>query len=112
MIDKQFVETRQGLVARVIFTLPSSLCATEVHLVGDFNEWNRSSHPLQQRQGGDWQITIDLAVGRAYQFRYLLEGREWLNDGEADAYVYKRYHSGNFVVMTDPHFKPRQDKPD
>lgn len=33
--------------------------ADEVHLIGDFNEWNRSSHPLTQIEGGCWEIRLN-----------------------------------------------------
>lgn len=32
--------------------------ADEVHLIGDFNDWNRSSHPLTQTEGGCWEIHL------------------------------------------------------
>ena len=39
------------------------------------------------------------------QFRYLRDG-QWINDGQADAYVHNRLGSDSFVVITDPKFKP------
>jgi len=47
-------------------------------------------------------------VGRCYQFRYRRDG-EWINDGQADGYVHNRYGSDNFLVVTDPKFKPYSD---
>ena len=32
--------------------------ADEVHLVGDFNEWNRDSHPLTRGENGVWEISL------------------------------------------------------
>jgi 1,4-alpha-glucan branching enzyme len=101
MVRKDFVNTNGKTVARVTFTLPDSLWADEIYLVGDFNNWNDSSHPMQQDHRGDWTLTVDLEMGRAYQFRYRRDGG-WINECEADAYVYNRYGGGNFVVVTDP----------
>jgi 1,4-alpha-glucan branching enzyme len=109
MIHKTFVEVGGKLVARVTFTLPSSIWADTIHLVGDFNHWNRTSHPLQRDREGGWQITLDLEVGRVYQFRYLRDGREWMNDNQSDAYVANPYGSDNSVVVTDPDFRPYHD---
>lgn len=50
-------------------------------------------------------ITVDLDLGRAYQFRYLRDHDHWLNESQADAYVVNAYGTDNFVVVTDPHFK-------
>lgn len=41
--DKTFVETDSGLVARVTFTLPNSIWADAIYLVGDFNLWRNSA---------------------------------------------------------------------
>ncbi|MDW8267934.1 MAG: hypothetical protein RMN24_02100 [Anaerolineae bacterium] len=45
---------------------------------------------------------------RGYQFRYWSDG-QWLNDGDADAYVINRYGTDNFVVITDPLFRRHDD---
>ena len=33
--------------------------ADEVHLTGDFNEWDRESHPLTRGENGVWEITLE-----------------------------------------------------
>lgn len=109
MIHKAFVETDRGPVARVTFTLLDSIWADKIYLVGDFNDWNRTSHPFQNDGTGKWAITVDLELGRAYQFRYLI-GEHWTNDDQADAHVYNRYGTSNFVVVTDPNFRPYRDE--
>ena len=90
---------------RVTFTLPAGLSASSITLVGDFNEWNHRSHPLQQNHQGAWEITLLLEVNRAYQFRYLIDNQSWTNDDKADAYVRNLHGSDNFVVFTDPNFR-------
>ena len=74
MISKTFIEREGHVVARVTFTLPLSLWADTIYLVGDFNDWSRSSHPLRRDREGRWTLTIDLLPGRANQFRYLCDG--------------------------------------
>lgn len=32
--------------------------ADAIHLIGDFNDWNRASHPLQRLDGGVWEIEL------------------------------------------------------
>ena len=32
--------------------------ADEVHLIGDFNDWNHESHPLTRGENGNWEITL------------------------------------------------------
>ena len=33
--------------------------ADEVHLIGDFNDWNRTSHPLTRVEGGVWELRLE-----------------------------------------------------
>ena len=59
MIHKEFVTTGNGYLARVTFTLPGSLWADAIYLVGDFNDWHRTAHPLNRRRGGEWYIKVN-----------------------------------------------------
>lgn len=109
MIHKTFIETDGRPVARVTFALPDIIQADTIYLVGDFNDWNRASHPFRQDREGRWSITVDLELGRAFQFRYMCDDEGWMSDNQADAYVPNPHGSDNFVVVTDPNFKPYYD---
>lgn len=102
MIHKSVVETGKGKVARVTFSLPNSVWADGIYLVGNFNGWNNTSHPFTMGRDGSWSITIDLELDREYQFRYRRDG-EWMNDNHADGYVENPYGSDNFIVVTREH---------
>lgn len=97
---KKAPSPREGKVL-VTFELPASFWATQVHLVGDFNDWDQASHPLTQRRTDEvWEITLELDAGREYQFRYLMDGREWCNDDHADGYTPNPHGGDNSVVVT------------
>lgn len=53
-----------------------------------------------QPMNGDWKYTLELERGREYQFRYLINGEQWLNDPNAAKYVPNPFGSENFVVVT------------
>jgi 1,4-alpha-glucan branching enzyme len=90
-----------GESVRVTFELPSSLWAERVNLVGDFNDWDTNRHEMSQsRSNGNWRITLDLPTGKEYQFRYLVNGRDWHNEWHADKYTSNKYGSDNSVVTT------------
>ena len=101
MIHKQFVNRQGTRVCRITFTLPEDFWADEIYLVGDFNDWSRTSHPMKQKASGQWYITLDLEVGRAYEFRYLCVG-DWINDDPADSYSTNQHGTHNSVVLTSP----------
>lgn len=89
-----------GLI-RVTFRYPSDAYAETVHLAGDFNDWNASSLPLSCCRKSDhyWQIELDLPAGRRYAFRYLVNGDTWVNDPQADDYMYNPFGNTNSVIV-------------
>lgn len=97
MIKKE--PSRKPEHTRVTFTLPPDVWAETVHLAGDFNNWNRTSHPMTwDRVEEVWRIALDLANGKEYRFRYLINGTEWHNDWEADKYEPNPYGGDNSIV--------------
>lgn len=99
MIQKQFLGAGKKTRCRVTFTLPEQIWADEVFLVGAFNDWDETAHPLQQTNSGEWRIALDLPCNAVYEYRYLVDG-EWLNDNAADGYRENPHGSHNSVVNT------------
>jgi len=87
MITKKALKTKP--VCKVTFSLSRQEAgeAAQVALVGDFNQWNEHSHLLKKYKNGSHKITVDLPQGQNYQFRYLIDGEQWINDAAADQYV-------------------------
>ena len=42
---------------------------------------------MKKQKSGIFVSTLNLDIETSYQFRYVLDGTEWLNDDMADAYV-------------------------
>ncbi|MGC9335579.1 MAG: isoamylase early set domain-containing protein [Anaerolineae bacterium] len=83
----------------VTFSLTSKILAGQVHLVGDFNDWDPVATPMRHDQARScWTVTLSLAPGRSYCFRYLIDSKEWLNDWHADDFVENPYGSYDSVV--------------
>jgi hypothetical protein len=85
----------------VTFTLPAEVGAADVALCGDFNNWDTGPIPLIRDTDGPWQVTVPLAPGNSYRYRYLLDGERWENAWDADRYEPNPYGSDNSVVMVD-----------
>jgi hypothetical protein len=49
---------------------------------------------------GDHTITIDLATGKEYRYRYLIDGVQWENDWQADRYEPSPYLDSDNSVVT------------
>jgi 1,4-alpha-glucan branching enzyme len=90
--------SESGESREVTFELPSDVNAQTACLVGEFNEWDRESHPMTRREDGSFTLTVSLTPGQAYRFRYLLDGERWENDWEADAYWPNDFGSDDSVV--------------
>lgn len=85
---KQYLKSKA--ICKVTFKLSKeqALSANSVRLVGDFNEWDISSAPMKKLKNGGFTTTVNLAKDSQYQFRYLLDDKDWENDWEADAYIF------------------------
>ena len=89
---------KQGFI-RVTFELPSNMWAERVNLVGEFNDWDTAATPMRRnRSDANWKATLELEIGKHYRFRYLIDGKEWLNDWHADDHVENPYGSYDSVV--------------
>jgi len=54
--------------------------AASVNLVGDFNEWNRSSVPLKRTSNGIWTTSIQIRLGQRVRYKLLIDNERWIED--------------------------------
>jgi len=52
--------------------------ARSVYLVGDFNGWNATSHPMRRRVDGGWFIEVQLTHGH-HRYRFLVDDQPVLD---------------------------------
>lgn len=99
MLKKQNLKSKS--ICKVTFYTASEIEAESVNLVGDFNDWDEQSTPMEALKDGRFKITLNLDKDEEYQFRYLVDSAEWHNDWEADKYVSNPFSGDNSVVMTN-----------
>lgn len=98
-IKKQYLKSKP--VCKVSFTLDKKYAnsAKKVALLGDFNDWkDKKSNYMRKLKDGSFTRTLDLEVGRVYQFRYLVDGESWVNEVKSDGYALNEYGSENCLV--------------
>ncbi|OQY03714.1 MAG: glycoside hydrolase [Desulfobacteraceae bacterium 4572_123] len=85
-IKKRFLKRKP--ICKVTFRIPEETGNSyeTAHLVGDFNNWSFASTPMKKLKTGAFTTTIDLQKGEKYQFRYLLDEKNWENDIDADEF--------------------------
>ncbi len=86
-LKKQYLKNKP--ICKVTFKLSKEAAgsARTVHVVGEFNGWDAYRTPMKKLKDGTFAVTLDLDVGREYQFRYLIDETVWENDWNADKYV-------------------------
>jgi 1,4-alpha-glucan branching enzyme len=97
--------TRNG--ARVTFTVAAK---APVSVVGDFNGWDPSAHPLRGHKDGLRSATITLAPGE-YSFRYLAHGGIFFDEPDANRFA-ANAHGGidNVVIVAAAAKAPAKKK--
>lgn len=98
-IIKQY--TKGNDVSRVTFRLQKAAAhyAKNVALVGEFNNWDTTSIPMERQENGDFLVTLELERGKEYRFKYVIDGKKWENDWHADKYVPNDYGTEDSVVI-------------
>ncbi len=86
-ITKKFFKSKP--LVKVTFKVAKKAvqAAESVHIVGEFNEWNKEATPMKALKNGSFSTTVELPKDQEYQFRYLIDGQNWQNDDEADKLV-------------------------
>ena len=88
-------------VCSVTFSIGSDLGKNykTASVVGDFNNWDANANPMKQLKSGQFKTNIKLSSDNEYQFRYLLDGKTWENDNDADRFVITSFgDSENSVI--------------
>ena len=91
-LKKSFSKDKQTCTVTFTVSKEAAQGAKSINLAGT---------PLILGSDGSFSVTLDLAAGREYQFRYLLDGCRWENDWKADKYIPAPFsNADNSVVVT------------
>jgi len=99
-IKKQYLNDCRS--CKVTFAIPKKIGndAKRAYVVGEFNNWSYSATPMKKLKNGSFVTTIDLPIGREYQFRYFLDDKVWLNDRDADSFVPTPFGDSENCIIT------------
>lgn len=98
-IKKQVLKNKS--TAKITFNLNKEEVGTaeKIAVLGDFNNWNPEINPMEKLKNGNFKTLIELETGKEYQFRYLIDNQNWLNDTEADKLVENNVTSDTNAVL-------------
>ena len=97
MIKKRFFKTIDE--CEVTFEYANNE-AQQAALVSDFNGWQPLSMKKAKKRGGPFRVKVRMPKDGQYQFRYLINGRTWTNDVDADEERANEFGESNSVVNT------------
>lgn len=98
-LKKDYSKTKA--TCKVTFSLPKDAVngGKKVQIVGDFNDWQSSKGVKMKAGKKEFTATIELATGKEYEFRYLIDKYNWTNDWSADAYRPSPYYGIDNSVL-------------
>lgn len=101
-IKKEYLNVYHKRMCRVTFLIPQKIGknAEKAHVVGEFNSWTHSATPMKKLKNGAFVATIELPIGREYQFRYFIDNNIWINDSDADRFEPTPFGDSENCVIT------------
>jgi len=95
-LTKKF--SKDKTVCKVGFSLPVEMAegAKKLLLAGEFNGWRPA--PMRKAKGA-FSLSVELPTGASYQYRFVTDAGEWMNDTEADCYVYSSFAEADNSVV-------------
>ncbi|MGX9416468.1 isoamylase early set domain-containing protein [Vibrio sp. RC27] len=97
MINKRFFKTKDEV--EVTFELEVQDAASKVSIVADFLEWK--PEPMKKMAKRPvYKFKVRLPKNGEFQFRYLLDDQQWMNDPNADNYISNGLGEDNSLVTT------------
>lgn len=102
MIDKKYSKAKGN--CKVTFSLSAEQVGEkrDVRVLADFNDWSWINGVQLKASKGKYSGTVELPAAPAhYQFRYLVDGNQWMNDPSADAYQANVHGTTNCVFAVD-----------
>ncbi|PLX41740.1 MAG: hypothetical protein C0608_05075 [Deltaproteobacteria bacterium] len=75
--------------------------ASQVGLVGDFNNWGQKAVPIKAEQiDGKWVFELSLEPGR-YQYSFVVDGKKWLPDPNAAGIIPDGFGGKNSLLYVN-----------
>ncbi len=97
MINKRFFKTKDEV--EVTFEIPEDQVDDKVVLMADFADWQ----PIAMQRVSKskmFRFRTRLPKDSQFEFRYLVDGKRWVNDPNADLYRPNGFGEDNGLVST------------
>jgi hypothetical protein len=78
------------------------LAATEarsVHVIGDFNDWDPASHPMERQVDGTWLLQVFLTHGH-HHYQFLVDGKPTTDPHAMGAVDIERHKRVSLIAVS------------
>jgi 1,4-alpha-glucan branching enzyme len=98
-LNKKYSKDRKTCAVDFSLPLEAADGAKKLFLAGEFNAWSPTATPMRKLKGA-FRASLTLSAGAPHQYRYVTDEGVWLNDTEADCYVFSPFaQADNSVVV-------------
>ncbi|WP_139959638.1 isoamylase early set domain-containing protein [Flavicella sediminum] len=94
-IKKQYLKSKP--VCKVTFEVAAKE-ASNVSVVGDFNEWDAEAAPLKKLKNGNFKGILPFEKGASYEFKYVIDGA-YVNDENSDSFKFNEFANAENGVL-------------
>lgn len=95
-IEKQFLKSKPE--CKVTFSVNAKE-AESVEVAGVFNNWKAQKLPLKKLKNGTFKGSVKLPTNNSYEFKYVINGSSWVNDENADKYIWNDFAASENGVL-------------
>jgi len=71
---------------------------SSVHVLGTFNNWDQKSHPMVRDKNGIHQVKLQLPEKGTYAYKFLVNGKSWVDDPMNSSKSYDGYGGFNSLI--------------
>ena len=95
MIQKNYLKTKDYCKVKFSFTDEN---ADTVEIFGLNNDWE-TPVSMQKKKNGNFSVEVQLPKNTEHEFKYRVNGTEWVHDPEADRSSHNEFGSLNSVIV-------------
>ena len=93
------VSTFTPSTAAIFNYTPDNASSTHaIHVVGDFNGWNKAADPLERADDGHFSVRLPLAPGR-YPYKFVVNNEYYIVDPKSAEFLQDGYGGRNSIVV-------------
>jgi len=94
MVQKTYYKTKDYCKVKFSFNLDN---AEKVEIVGLNSDW-QNAIIMSKKKDGTFTADINLPKESKHEFRYIVNGSEWMNEPEADGFPPNEFGTANSLL--------------